>query len=83
MSESLSRDQAIRYAIHKSGRAILCTSLVCGLGFLVFFFCDFMPVARFGQLLFIMLGSALLGDLYFLPGLLRTLPDRWLPKIRS
>ncbi len=73
-----SRDEAIQLAIRKSGRAIAATSLICGLGFLVYFFCDFMPVARFGQLLFIMLGAALIGDLFFLPALLRSLPTAFL-----
>ena len=75
--QRLSRDNALRLAIRKSGRAIASTSLICGLGFCVYFFCDFMPVARFGQLLFFMLLAALLGDLVFLPALLRSVPERW------
>ena len=71
---NLSRVEAIKLAIRKCGRAVAATSLICGCGFLVYFFCDFMPVARFGQLLFIMLGAALVGDLFFLPALLHTLP---------
>ena len=74
---NLPRAGAIRLAITKCGRAIASTSLICGLGFVVFAFCDFMPAARFGQLLFIMLAAALVGDLVFLPALLRSLPSRW------
>ena len=74
----LSRVDAIKMAIRKCGRAVLATSLICGFGFLVYFFCDFMPVARFGQLLFFMLAAALVGDLFFLPALLRTLPAKLL-----
>ena len=80
LSQSLSRDDALRVAIRKSGRAIAATSLICGLGFCVYFFCDFMPVARFGQLLFFMLLAALIGDLLFLPALLRSLPEKLLKR---
>ena len=77
LGQNLSRDDALRVAIRKSGRAIAATSLICGLGFCVYFFCDFMPVARFGQLLFFMLLAALVGDLLFLPALLRSIPENW------
>ena len=75
---NLPRVDAVKMAIRKSGRAILATSLICGFGFLVYFFCDFMPVARFGQLLFFMLTAALVGDLFFLPALLQSMPARLL-----
>lgn len=78
--DRLNVDDALRLAIRKSGRAIASTSLICGLGFVVYFFCDFMPVARFGQLLFFMLLAALVGDLVFLPALLRSLPESWLKR---
>ncbi|MEM9411723.1 MAG: MMPL family transporter, partial [Planctomycetota bacterium] len=74
MLANRSRSEAIQFAILKSGRAIASTSLICGLGFFVYFFCEFMPVARFGQLLFLMLSAALVGDLFFLPALLQALP---------
>ncbi len=70
------RADAVTLAIRKSGRAIASTSLICGFGFLVFFFGDFMPAVRFGQLLFIMLAAALIGDLVFLPALLLGMPAR-------
>ena len=78
LTHRFSRDDALRLAIRKSGRAIASTSLICGLGFCVYFFCEFMPVARFGQLLFFMLLAALAGDLIFLPALIRALPLNWL-----
>ena len=77
-NEKLLRVDAIKLAIRKCGRAIFATSLICGLGFFVYFFCDFMPVARFGQLLFFMLIAALVGDLFFLPALLQSLPEKLL-----
>lgn len=82
VNSNLSRENAIQLAIKKSGRAIAATSVICGLGFCVYFFCDFMPIARFGQLLFLMLGAALVGDLFFLPALLRSLPERWLSQTK-
>ena len=82
VNSNLSRENAIQLAIKKSGHAIAATSVICGLGFCVYFFCDFMPIARFGQLLFLMLGAALVGDLFFLPALLRSLPERWLSQTK-
>ena len=76
VKQQLSKVDSIRLAIHRCGRAIFTTSLVCGLGFAVFTWCDFMPAARFGGLLFLMLGAALVGDLLFLPALLLLLPQR-------
>lgn len=78
VKQQLSKVDSIRLAIHRCGRAIFTTSLVCGLGFVVFTWCDFMPAARFGGLLFLMLGAALIGDLLFLPALLLLLPQRLL-----
>ena len=75
LQTNLSRRESVQLAIRRSGRAIASTSLICGLGFFVFFYCDFMPVARFGQLLFVMLSAALVGDLVFLPALLQSLPE--------
>ena len=46
--ESGSVFDAVQRAYQKCGAAIVHTSLICGLGLLVFSFCDFMPVARFG-----------------------------------
>ena len=46
------------------------TSLICGLGLLVFTFSPFAPIARFGWLMGAMLGTALIGDLIVLPAVL-------------
>ena len=78
VNRQLSKNDSIRLAIHKCGRAIFTTSLICGLGFVVFTWCSFMPAARFGGLLFLMLLAALVGDLLFLPALLLLLPRRLL-----
>lgn len=75
LRQQKSRRDSVRLAVLKCGRAIASTSLICGLGFFVFFFGDFMPAVRFGQLLFFMLAAALIGDLIFLPSLLLSQRD--------
>jgi predicted RND superfamily exporter protein len=64
------RRRAILYAYEKCGAAMVQTSLICGLGLLVFSVSPFGPISRFGQLMAAMLGAALLGDLILLPAIL-------------
>jgi predicted RND superfamily exporter protein len=84
------RREAILTAYHRCGAAMIQTSLICGLGLLVFSFSPFAPIARFGWLMGAMLGTALLGDLVILPAVLigrlgrvfepsRSLPDGTVP----
>ncbi len=65
-----SRRDAILSAYHRCGAAMIQTSLICGLGLLVFTFSPFAPIARFGWLMGAMLGTALVGDLIILPAVL-------------
>ena len=46
------------------------TSLICGFGLFVYSFSPFIPISRFGWMMFLMLFAALLGDLILLPALL-------------
>ncbi|MCA9126863.1 MAG: MMPL family transporter [Planctomycetales bacterium] len=62
--------EAVHQAIKLTLFPILCTSLICGAGMLVFLACDFVAAARFGALLSAMLAAALIGDLILLPALL-------------
>jgi predicted RND superfamily exporter protein len=64
------RREAILSAYHRCGAAMIQTSLICGLGLLVFTFSPFAPIARFGWLMGAMLGTALIGDLIILPAVL-------------
>jgi len=48
------------------------TTLIAGLGLIVFAWSDFLPVAQFGLLMFILLLAALAGDLILLPAILTT-----------
>ncbi len=75
------RRQAIRYAYQRCGMAMIQTSLICGLGMLVFSLSPFAPIARFGWLMAAMLSTALLGDLIVLPAILKgRLGRAFLPK---
>ena len=68
--DGLSRYASIRFAFDHCAKAMIDTSLICGLGVLPFVFGVFMPTAKFALLLMIMLFTALLGDLILLPAIL-------------
>ena len=64
------REEAVEFAYARCGVAMIQTTLICGLGLLVFVFSPFTPISRFAWLMFSMLSVALLGDLIVLPALL-------------
>ncbi len=66
------KDQAIRVAYHRCAPAMLQTTLIAGLALAVFFFSSFQPVSQFGLIIFVLLATALVGDLLLLPALLAT-----------
>jgi len=68
--EGLSRFASIRHAFEHCAKAMIDTSLICGLGVIPFLFGVFMPTAKFAALLLIMLMTALPGDLILLPAML-------------
>ena len=68
--EGLSRFASIRHAFEHCAKAMIDTSLICGLGVTPFLFGVFMPTAKFAALLMIMLMTALPGDLILLPAML-------------
>ena len=61
------------------------SSMVCGLGPLVFVLSDFLPTARFAWMMLLLLTVAVLGDLVLLPALvvgpLGKLFERQYPKL--
>ncbi|NQU20081.1 MAG: MMPL family transporter [Candidatus Nealsonbacteria bacterium] len=65
-----SRRAAIIEAFLRCAPAMTQTTLIAGLGLLVFCFCSFQPIAQFGLLMFILLTAALVGDLVLLPAML-------------
>jgi predicted RND superfamily exporter protein len=61
---------AVRSAFRHCATAMAQTSLICGVGILVFVASPFVPVSRFAWMVAVLLGAALVGDLLILPALL-------------
>lgn len=70
LSSGQSRHSAIRSAYERCGPAMMQTSLICGLGLMVFAVSPFAPIARFAWLMGAMLVAAVAADLIVLPALL-------------
>ncbi len=70
LDDGFSRRKAVHYAYSRCGTAMTETTLICGLGLLVFAVSRFTPTARFAWLMFTLLTAALLGDLVVLPAIL-------------
>ena len=70
VNQGLDRREAVRLAYRRCGKAMLQTTVICGLGMLVFSLSSFVPTARFAGLMFTLLLVALVGDLLLLPALL-------------
>lgn len=64
------RHVAIRIAYQRCATAMLQTTLICGLGLLVFAFSSYTPASRFAWLIGVLLLTALAGDLLLLPAML-------------
>ena len=64
------RAQAVRFAYDHCGMAMVQTTIICGLGLLVFAASQFGPTSRFAWLMCAMLFMALVADLIILPALL-------------
>ncbi len=65
-----SRYKSIRFAFEHCAKAMIDSTLICGLGVAPFMLGIFMPTVNFAMLLVVMLFVALLGDLILLPALL-------------
>ncbi|MDR3108308.1 MAG: MMPL family transporter [Planctomycetaceae bacterium] len=70
LGKNMSRNTAISYAYRQCATALLQTTIICGLGMLVFALSGFVPIARFASFLCILLWLSLFGDLILLPALL-------------
>jgi predicted RND superfamily exporter protein len=68
---------AVYFAFKQCASALLQTSIICGLGLLVFVASPFEPVARFAKIMATLLFLALVGDLILLPALLTSRLGRW------
>lgn len=70
VAEGLGREGSIQYAFDHCAKAMIDTTLICGLGVACFMFSVFMPTVRFARLLLVLLSVALIGDLLLLPAIL-------------
>ena len=68
--DGLARQAAILNAYRHSAPAMLRTTAICGAGLAVFGLSSFLPAARFGWIVCVLLLTALLADLILLPALL-------------
>lgn len=62
--------EALRTALKEVGQAMIFTSLVLSIGFLVFLISSYIPLNNYGFLSALAILSALLADLFFLPALI-------------
>lgn len=89
MKSGLSRQASILNAYQHSAPAMLRTTAICGAGLAVYGLSSFLPAARFGWIVCVLLLAALVGDLVLLPAMLagrigQTLfPDRNSEKNKS
>jgi len=72
ISEGKSRRESVLFAYERCGTAMIQTTLICGLGLVVFALSPFGPIMRFALMMFSMLAAAIVGDLVVLPALLLT-----------
>jgi predicted RND superfamily exporter protein len=70
LREGLARAAAVRIAYQRCSAAMIQTTLICGLGLLVFAFSSYTPASRFAWLIGVLLLSALFGSLFLLPAVL-------------
>ena len=64
---------AATMALREAGQAVTFTSLILGLGFLVFILSFHQGISNFGIFSALAIFAALLADLFFLPALCRAL----------
>lgn len=79
----LSRPASIRFAFKHCAKAMIDTSLICGLGVCPFLFSIFMPTAKFSFMMLVLLMMALVGDLFFLPAILASPAGKLFAKKRK
>jgi len=70
LGRGYSREKSVRFTYARCATAMTQTSMICGFGLLVFAMSNFVPIVRFGWLMFVLLGMALVGDLIVLPAIL-------------
>ncbi|MDR0522103.1 MAG: MMPL family transporter [Planctomycetaceae bacterium] len=83
LKRGLLRRDAVQYAYHHCSTALFQTTLICGVGMLIFGLSDFVPVARFAELLFVILVVALSGYLISLPAILFSRLGKFFDRVSS
>jgi len=83
LNAGLSRKESIMESYRRCAMAMTQTTLIAGLGLFAFAFSTFTPTQRFGTLMLILLGTALVGDLIFLPALLSSPLGKYFGKEKS
>jgi predicted RND superfamily exporter protein len=69
LARGLSREGAVHATLQQCGFAMFLSSLVCGLGPIVFYMSDFLPASRFAWMMLVLLTVAVAGDMILLPAL--------------
>lgn len=77
IDQGMTRIEAIIETYRRVGPAMMQTTLVAGLGLFVFALSTFAPTQKFGTLMLVMLGVALVGDLVLMPALLASPLGSW------
>ena len=70
LNEGRSTVESVRSSFRHCARAMMHTTVICGVGLLVFTLSEFLPTRRFAWMMFTLLAAALVGDLLLLPALL-------------
>lgn len=69
-TNGVSSADAVVSSIRHCGRAMIQTTVICGLGLLAFSLSDFVPTQQFAVMMCVLLVTALAADLIFLPSLM-------------
>ena len=85
LREGFSRIAAVRNAYQRCSAAMIQSTLICGLGMLVFAFSSYTPASRFAWMIALLLLAALCGSLVLLPALVagpfgRAFESCWSPR---
>ncbi|MBN1590425.1 MAG: MMPL family transporter [Pirellulales bacterium] len=68
--QGMNQPQAVHFAYSRCATAMVQSSMICGLGLLVFVGSDFVPIHRFAWLMFTLLSAALVSDIVVTPAIL-------------
>jgi len=70
MAQGMTRPEAVAFSYSHCATAMVQSSMICGLGLLVFVGSGFVPIHRFGWLMFALLSAALVADVIVTPAIL-------------